>query len=86
MIISEMQHKLATWTAADSDRRVNRLLRLISHPEWLRKAAQITLSSKGAETPGGDGITKSHLQDTLTDYLHAIRDDLLSGTYSTASG
>ncbi|CAI1690475.1 Uncharacterised protein [Serratia fonticola] len=30
MIISEMQRKLATWTAADPSRRVERLLRLIT--------------------------------------------------------
>ena len=76
-----MQRKLATWTAADDDRRVNRLLRLISHPQWLRKAAEITLSSKGAETPGVDGITKSHVQGRLEEYLQQIRDDLLAGTY-----
>jgi group II intron reverse transcriptase/maturase len=76
-----MQRKLATWTAADDGRRVNRLLRLISHPQWLRKAAEITLSSKGAETPGVDGITKSHLQGRLEEYLQKIRDDLLAGTY-----
>ncbi len=80
MIISEMQRKLATWTATE-DRRVDRLLRLISHPQWLRKAAEITLSSQGANTPGVDGITKVHLQDGLDDYLRLIRDDLLSGQF-----
>ena len=75
-----MQRKLATWTT-DSDRRVDRLLRLISHPQWLWKAAEITLSSKGAKTPGVDGITKIHLQEGLSDYLIAIRVDLLSGNY-----
>lgn len=81
MIISEMQRKLATWTATESDRRVDRLLRLIGHPQWLRKAAEITLSSKGAKTPGVDGITKLKLQDGLDEYLSEIRIDLLSGTY-----
>ena len=76
-----MQRKLATWTATESDRRVDRLLRLISHPQWLRKAAEITLSSKGARTPGVDGITKGHLQEGLSDYLAVIRNDLLSGNY-----
>ena len=80
MIISEMQRKLATWTT-DSDRRVDRLLRLVSHPQWLWKAAEITLSSKGAKTPGVDGITKIHLQEGLSDYLLEIRVDLLSGNY-----
>ena len=76
-----MQRKLATWTATKDDRRVDRLLRLISHPQWLRKAADITLSSKGARTPGVDGVTKSHLREELSDYLDMIRTDLLSGNY-----
>jgi group II intron reverse transcriptase/maturase len=67
-MISEMQCKLATWTATEG-RRIDRLLRLISHPQWLRKAAEITLSSNGANTPGVD------------DYLRLIRDDLRSGNY-----
>lgn len=81
MIISEMQRKLATWTLTDKGRRVNRLLRLISHPEWLWHAANITLSSAGAKTAGVDGITKSHLQDNLDSYLDDIRQTLLSGDY-----
>ena len=81
MIISEMQRKLATWTATEKTRRVDRLLRLISHPHWLCKAAEITLSSKGAKTPGVDGITKLYLLEKLNNYLHEIRTDLLSGNY-----
>jgi len=54
LIISELQRKLATWTATDKTRRVNRLLRLISHPQWLCQAAEVTLSAKGAKTPGVD--------------------------------
>ena len=76
-----MQRKLATWTATDKTHRVNRLLRLISHPQWLYKAAEVTLSSKGAKTPGVDGITKIHLQTKLHDHLDEIRNDLLSGDY-----
>ena len=81
MIISEMQRKLATWAAADKTRRVDRLLRIISNPQWLEKAAEITLSSKGARTPGVDGMTKTTLQAELSDYLEMIRNDLLSGNY-----
>ena len=77
-----MQRKLATWTATDDKRRVNRLLRVISHPLWLSKAAEITLSSKGARTPGVDGMTKDNLQEGLNNYLEEIRNDLLSGNYS----
>lgn len=56
-----MQRKLATWTATDEKRRINRLLRVISHPLWLTKAAEITLSSKVARTSGVDGINKNNL-------------------------
>ena len=68
-----MQRKLTTWTADDENRRVNRLLRLISHPDWLHHAAERALSSKGARTPGVDGITKYHLQEKLGNYLRALR-------------
>ncbi len=76
-----MQRKLATWTSTDKTRRVDRLLRLISHPEWLQHAANITLSSTGAKTAGIDGITKLHMQSNLECYLQDIRQALLSGEY-----
>ena len=80
-----MQRKLATWTEADSDYRVGRLLRLIAEPVWLAEAARITLSSKGANSPGVDGVTKQHLTlDKLPDYLQHIREELLSGKYKPA--
>ena len=57
-------------------------MRLISHVQWLEEAARISLSSKGANTPGVDGITKTHLQGkALNSYLQTIRDDLLAGNY-----
>ena len=76
-----MQRKLAAWTATDTTRRVDRLLRLISHPEWLSEAAKITLSSQGASTPGVDGITKHCLPEDLRDYLQQLRNDLLTNSY-----
>ena len=80
-----MQRKLATWTATEKTRRVDRLFRLfrlISHPDWLKKAAKITLSSKGARTPGVDGITKFDMQETMNECLLEIRNDLLSAIAS----
>lgn len=77
MIISEMQRKLATWTATNPSRRIERLLRLITQPEWLAEAAQITLSSKGAF----DGVNKTMLQARLAVELQILRDELLSGHY-----
>jgi len=76
-----MQRKLATWTATDNTRRVNRLLRLICHPDWLLEAARVTLSSKGAHSPGVDGITKLHLQENLVVYLNQVRLELINGCY-----
>ena len=61
-----MQRKLATWATADPSRRIERLLRLITQPEWLAEAARITLSSKGAHTPGIDGVNKTCLLYTST--------------------
>lgn len=45
-----MQHKLATWAAADQTRRFDRLLRLVTDRNWLAEAARIVLASKGAST------------------------------------
>ncbi|ENT2213139.1 hypothetical protein ACP3GT_005199, partial [Escherichia coli] len=56
-----MQRKLATWAVTDPSLRIQRLLRLITQPEWLAEAARITLSSKGAHTPGVDGVNKTML-------------------------
>lgn len=76
-----MQRKLATWADNDKTKRFDRLLRLICHIDWLNEAARITLSAKGANTPGVDGISKVHLEQGLGAYLKSIRDDLLSGNY-----
>ncbi|MBC1066166.1 reverse transcriptase [Escherichia coli] len=76
-----MQRKLATWATADPSRRIERLLRLITQPEWLAEAARITLSSKGAHTPGIDGVNKTVLQARLTAELQRLRVELLSGHY-----
>ena len=76
-----MQRKLATWTLTYKTRRVNQLLRFISHPAWLQHAANITLSSVGAKTAGVDGMTKSHMLASLDIHLEDIRQALLSGDY-----
>jgi RNA-directed DNA polymerase len=76
-----MQHKLATWAAADPERKFDRLLRLIAHPLWLAEAAQKTLASRGSNTPGIDGMTKQHLQSKLPETLAQLRQELLSGDY-----
>jgi len=81
MIISEMQHKLATWAKEEPTKRFDRLLRLIAKREWLAEAARITLASNGANTPGIDGIDKQRMQNNLGNYLDMLRMNLLQGTY-----
>ena len=72
-----MQNKLATWAVEDPIRRFNRLLRLIANREWLAEAARIVLASRGAATPGIDGIDKQKLQRDLENHLVQLRNDLL---------
>jgi RNA-directed DNA polymerase len=81
LIISEMQHKLATWAESDPNRRFDRLLRLIANGAWLAEAARIVLASSGANTPGLDGMDKQGMQAGLAEYLASLRTDLLDGTY-----
>ncbi len=81
MIISEMQHKLATWAKDDQTRRFDRLLRLIANRDWLGEAARIVLASRGARTPGIDGMDKRHMQPILDEHLEQLRVDLLLGSY-----
>ena len=81
MIISEMQHKLATWAESDQTRWFDRLLRLVANREWLAEAARIVLASSGARTPGIDGMDKRRLQGHLEQHLDDLQADLLKGTY-----
>lgn len=81
MIISEMQHKLATWAESDQTHRFDRLLRLVANREWLGEAARVVLASSGARTPGIDGVDKRRLQDNLEKHLDDLRAELLKGTY-----
>ena len=76
-----MQHKLATWAVEDPTRRFKRLLRLIANRNWLAEAARIVLVSRGAVTPGIDGIDKYKLQKDLDNHLIQLRQDLLQGSY-----
>lgn len=81
MIISEMQHKLATWAQSDQTKRFDRLLRLVANREWLGEAARIVLASRGARTAGIDGIDQQSMQQHLGDHLEKLREDLLHGSY-----
>jgi len=76
-----MQRKLATWSAADKQRKLDRLLRIIADRSWLQEAARITLASSGARTPGIDGVDKQAMVANLPEELERIRSELLDGRY-----
>lgn len=76
-----MQRKLAMWSTEHRERKFDRLLRLIADRSWLDEAARITLSSKGARTPGVDGIDRTLFEGNLAQELTRIRAELLAGSY-----
>ena len=39
------------------------------------------MTSKGARTPGIDGINKKRMETELEDQIESIREELLSGSY-----
>jgi len=76
-----MQSKLATWSSADTERKFDRLLRMIANRSWLQEAARVTLASSGAKTPGIDGVDKQAMERDLQYQLDTIRSELLAGSY-----
>jgi RNA-directed DNA polymerase len=60
-----MQSKLAMWSTQDKGRKFDRLLRLIADKSWLAEAGRITLASRGANTPGVDGVNKAMMEGNL---------------------
>lgn len=77
-----MQRKLATWSTENNERKFDRLLRLIANKSWLVEAARITLSSRGARTPGVDGVDGEMFEGNLAHELTTIRAQLLAGSYT----
>jgi hypothetical protein len=70
MRINEMQRKLATWTATDEKRKVNRLLRVISHPLWLSKAAEI--QPFRWRLPESNPYLRLEVRNTFTSYYEDV--------------
>jgi len=54
---------------------------MIANRSWLQEAARVTLASKGAKTPGIDGIDKLEMVQDLQNQLEKIRTELLTGNY-----
>lgn len=76
-----MQSKLATWSSADTERKFDRLLRLIANWSWLQEAARVTLASSGSKTPGIDGMDKQAMECDLQYQLDTVRSELLAGSF-----
>ncbi len=76
-----MQNKLATWSSEDKESKFDRLLRIIADRTWLQEAARVTLSYRGARTPGIDGIDEPTLGLMLRAELERIGTELLAGMY-----
>jgi RNA-directed DNA polymerase len=57
------------------------LLRLITNRNWLVEAARIVLASRGAHTPGLDGMDKRRLEVCLDQHLDRLQANLLDGSY-----
>lgn len=76
-----MQSKLATWSSADTERKFDRLLRMIANRSWLQEAARVTLASSGSKTPGIDGMDKQAMECDLQYQLDTIRSELLTGSF-----
>ena len=76
-----MQSKLAKWSTENTERKFDRLLRLIADSAWLAEAARITLASSGARTPGVDGVDKAMMTGNLHQELATMRAELLAGCY-----
>ncbi|MGS9235584.1 group II intron reverse transcriptase/maturase, partial [Salmonella enterica subsp. enterica serovar Infantis] len=67
------------WAETDPSRRTERLRRLMTRPEWLGEAALLILSSKGAHTPGVDGVNKAKPQAGLPAEWQRPREQLRPG-------
>jgi group II intron reverse transcriptase/maturase len=76
-----MQNKLAMWSTDDKERKFDRLLRMIADRSWLQEAARVTLASRGAKTPGIDGMDKLAMAQNLQNELETLRAELLAGGY-----
>jgi RNA-directed DNA polymerase len=82
--VLKIQEELARRTMAQPTQRHKRLYRLVCDPGWLRASVDAVLSNPGSNTPGVDGITKSHIdsrtegRNRLVQELHA---ELRNETY-----
>ena len=76
----EGSESLRTTNVPESPARTNPMMEEIVERENLKEALRRVKANKGA--PGADGMTFGQLDDHLKQHWPAIREQLLSGTYS----
>src|SRR5512133_1367801 len=63
--VSEMQAKLHRWAAADPGRRFDDLFKLVHDPATLVMAFDRVAGSRGANTPGVDGLRVADVEERI---------------------
>ena len=81
--VAGMQAKLHRWAAADPGRRFDDLYNLVHDPATLFVAFCRVAGNKGADTPGIDGITASHVEQDVgvPGFLEDLRAALKDGSF-----
>jgi RNA-directed DNA polymerase len=81
--VSEMQAKLHRWAAADPGRRFDDLFNFVHDPATLVVAFERVAGNHGANTPGVDGLTVAHIEESVgvPGFLDDLRTALKAGTF-----
>ncbi len=81
--VAKMQAKLHQWAAADPGRRFDDLFNLVHDPVTLWLAFDRVAGNLGARSPGVDGLTVAHVEETLgvPGFLDDLRAQLKTGTF-----
>jgi RNA-directed DNA polymerase len=81
--VAEMQAKLHRWAAADPGRRFDDLFNLVHDPATLIMAFDRVAGNRGARTPGVDGLTVDHVEQSIgvPGFLTDLRAQLKAGTF-----
>ncbi|MGW3606482.1 group II intron reverse transcriptase/maturase [Micromonospora sp. NPDC005161] len=81
--VAEMQAKLHRWAAADPGRRFDDLFNLVHDPATLIMAFERVAGNRGARTPGVDGLTVAHVEESIgvPGFLTDLRAQLKAGTF-----